>query len=505
MRRSLILSLLILAMAITSAVAQNIDQVPLIPDGFIQAPQFAQEFRGGFSEQEYEIDTVTHGGVLWCKIDIDHPDGPADTILNIWLSDNGHGGNVQIYQISMPDSVIIPWGTASVEQESWVLYCYNAGTPVLDTCLNNPLHANSGEVLDSCIILAKFVTLDDWVSSASAWQSYMYKDIQRLAVSGDRMEYHQGVDPTVAAGGQAVSFSGGWLHKLQNIRVPAIGNRATSDTVRPFIVPVFADSSGYAIFDSIAGIADYADGSSVLSNHRVWVAWWATGSDVSPLHYKLYMNIQNGTNTYITNAAAEKDEWNMKPLDIPEAYSETGFLIAAAIYHRAGDSLITLTDGTKFRDFRKAIGGGGSAGATVDSAIVDGWISPVISDSLSEYMLKDESNREDSMLSRSFAIFDITDTRDLPLWKVPYAFTLRAVMAKCEDGTNVVGQLQEYNAAGASPADVHSSDRTITQSQDSTSTFSNADIDQYDWLGWKTTSVSGTVTRFVVTFWYTKD
>lgn len=104
--------------------------------------------------------------------------------------------------------------------------------------------------------------------------------------------------------------------------------------------------------------------------------------------------------------------------------------------------------------------------------------------------------------SKGFVILNIAAANDLPVLKFPRAITIDSVFAKCEDGTNVVGALDEYNYGGSAVDAAIDADWTITTTQYVDGSFTNAGLDAGDWLGWHTTSVSGTVTRFVLTIYY---
>ena len=108
-------------------------------------------------------------------------------------------------------------------------------------------------------------------------------------------------------------------------------------------------------------------------------------------------------------------------------------------------------------------------------------------------------------LTKSFVIASPDDTFDFPFWQTKRAITIVAVSAVCTGGTNVVGALQEYNATGTSVDAAVDGDWTITTSEYTDASFSNPGIDAGDWLGWKTTSVSGSVTFFSITFEYTEQ
>lgn len=108
--------------------------------------------------------------------------------------------------------------------------------------------------------------------------------------------------------------------------------------------------------------------------------------------------------------------------------------------------------------------------------------------------------------SKSFVIETPTSADDMPMWRSDIAITLTKVSYLCIGGTNWVGQVQECDANGGSGADVHSGDVTASAGTVNSSTsFSNASIDAGDWVGIKTTSVSGTPTRIHVTVYYTEN
>lgn len=109
--------------------------------------------------------------------------------------------------------------------------------------------------------------------------------------------------------------------------------------------------------------------------------------------------------------------------------------------------------------------------------------------------------------SKSFVIINPTTSSDYALWRTPYAITIKAVHGVCKDGTNVVGHLTECDANGANAAGVDgATDMTVTTSNtNDDGSLSNPSIDANDYVGWRTTSVSGTVTAVTITFEYTID
>jgi hypothetical protein len=106
--------------------------------------------------------------------------------------------------------------------------------------------------------------------------------------------------------------------------------------------------------------------------------------------------------------------------------------------------------------------------------------------------------------SRSFIIANPTLSADGPIWRVPVDITITAIHVLCIDGTNIVGQLWEYDSNGANGSTVDSSDITGTAGTNvnDDGTLSNPEIAAGNYLGWKTTSVSGAVTKVIITFEY---
>jgi hypothetical protein len=109
--------------------------------------------------------------------------------------------------------------------------------------------------------------------------------------------------------------------------------------------------------------------------------------------------------------------------------------------------------------------------------------------------------------SKSFIITNPTSSADSPVWRAPEAITITAVHVLCVGGTNIVGQLQEYDGSGANGVAVDDSDITGTAGSNvnDDGTLSNPSIDSGDYVGWVTTSVSGTPTKAIITYDYTRS
>lgn len=145
----------------------------------------------------------------------------------------------------------------------------------------------------------------------------------------------------------------------------------------------------------------------------------------------------------------------------------------------------------------------GSGGTTVDAA------GEICVDTTSRTLNFHDGTTEvvlNPVQSKSFVIETPTSSDDMPIWRTDVAITLTKVSYLCIGGTNWVGQLQECDGNGGSGADVHSGDVTATAGTTNTSTtFSNASIDAGDWVGIKSTSISGTPTIIHITFYYREN
>ena len=107
--------------------------------------------------------------------------------------------------------------------------------------------------------------------------------------------------------------------------------------------------------------------------------------------------------------------------------------------------------------------------------------------------------------SKSFIITNPTSSADSPIWRTSVAITITAIHVLCIGGTNIIGMLDEFDANGANPVSVDDSDITGTAGTNvnDDGTLNNAIIDAGDYIGWHTTSVSGEVTKVIITFEYT--
>jgi hypothetical protein len=99
----------------------------------------------------------------------------------------------------------------------------------------------------------------------------------------------------------------------------------------------------------------------------------------------------------------------------------------------------------------------------------------------------------------SFVIPAPAAADDMLLMKAPYGMSILTIRGVLQGTTNVVGQLQECTSAGASCADLDS-DITFNGDEDADDgSLTDSTIASGNWIGWKTTSVSGTPTFLTIT------
>jgi len=104
--------------------------------------------------------------------------------------------------------------------------------------------------------------------------------------------------------------------------------------------------------------------------------------------------------------------------------------------------------------------------------------------------------------SKSFVITNATASADGSVWRCPANATITAVHLLCKGGT-VTGHLTEQDANGLNDAGVDGATDitgvTNTNVNDDGS-LSNPSIDAGDYIGWRTTSITGTNTYTIITF-----
>ncbi|MEK7152760.1 MAG: hypothetical protein AAB834_02335, partial [Patescibacteria group bacterium] len=107
-----------------------------------------------------------------------------------------------------------------------------------------------------------------------------------------------------------------------------------------------------------------------------------------------------------------------------------------------------------------------------------------------------------SVKSKSITLKLPETSDDFAFWRTPDNITIVKVTAICSGETSVVGQLQNYNSSVASPANINSTDWTITTSLFTSTSFTTPAIPADNWVGWKTTSKTGTVEFLTISFDY---
>lgn len=151
----------------------------------------------------------------------------------------------------------------------------------------------------------------------------------------------------------------------------------------------------------------------------------------------------------------------------------------------------------------------GSPPATPDT----GYTALYIKSSDKKIYTKDETGSESSVgssvNSKSFSIANPTGSSSGPVWRTPVAITITAIHVLCiaddDSGTNVTGQLWNYDTNGANGAVVDNTDIVgwAGINVDDDGSLSAPSILANHYIGWRTTSVSGIPTRVIITFEYT--
>ena len=161
-----------------------------------------------------------------------------------------------------------------------------------------------------------------------------------------------------------------------------------------------------------------------------------------------------------------------------------------------GDRYI-LTDGANINKI------GTYNGSTWDYLIsLEGFITWIDNENL--FYKFDGSNWSQLIIySRSFIITNPTSSSDGAIWRVPVAITITAIHYLCVDGTNIIGQLWEFDSNGLNGSTVDADTTATAGINVDNTTLDNPGIAAGNYLGWKMTSVSGAVTKFICTFDYT--
>ena len=161
-----------------------------------------------------------------------------------------------------------------------------------------------------------------------------------------------------------------------------------------------------------------------------------------------------------------------------------------------GDRYI-LTDGANINKI------GTYNGSTWDYLIsLEGFITWIDNENL--FYKFDGSNWSQLIIySRSFIITNPTSSSDGAIWRIPATITITGLHGVQIGGTNVIGILTECDSDGLNPVAVDTTDITILATNVNKTSFTNPSIDAGDYIGWSTTSVSGTVTKVIITIDYT--
>ena len=173
--------------------------------------------------------------------------------------------------------------------------------------------------------------------------------------------------------------------------------------------------------------------------------------------------------------------------------TESTFTIGGAAAYKAGGTDVPVTDG--------------GTGASTAQAAINALTG--VSGATNEHILtKDTATgnaifKAPALKSKSFIITAPVSGSNSPVWRAPEAITVASVSGLCIGGTNVIGHVWKHDTNGASGASLGASDITATAGTNvTTSSLVSASLTTGQYIGWKTTSVSGVITRLIVTFDY---
>ena len=107
--------------------------------------------------------------------------------------------------------------------------------------------------------------------------------------------------------------------------------------------------------------------------------------------------------------------------------------------------------------------------------------------------------------TKSFIITNPTASAEYIIFRAPYNLTITRIDGFQTGGTGIDGMLTECDNNGLNPNKVNSTDMTLLTSNVSLTAFDNPSIDSGDYIGWMNGSISGDVSKFIVSVEYTRS
>jgi hypothetical protein len=428
-------------------------------------------------------------------------------------------------------SVTLVGGTNAAPKTNWVYFELVNNVPTLKV-------SSTTEPTGDIIMVAEFIigavsgstyTIYGYNRARVEVDNFISRVIARTENSGTL--YESGGLPTVTQSTPWISiaaackwYTGIFKHESANIVTG--------------IVFYYIKNGVWAAGTTLAELLFYSDGAAVPNHGFANIVWGivpvtTTASGTVPATVKLFAILQtHPVVDYTTLAAVRQDLYEATNYFPPDAQLKEAFLPIARtiISEDAPTQLQAFDTGLYHKDLRGRITSGGGAatgtdlsgylpyvGATGDVDMGGSFtITALAAPAAAGEAIRATATALESVidaggggtLSKSFMLTNPTADADGPVWRSPTAITITAVHALTigAAGENVVFQLWEYDANGANGAVIDGSDITATVGTNANDdgALSNAPIDAGDYLGIRTTSVSGAPTRLIVTFEYTE-
>lgn len=246
-------------------------------------------------------------------------------------------------------------------------------------------------------------------------------------------------------------------------------------------------------------ILAYDNGSGTLqpiTNNKYATNWvYATNDPVQPIYTVIsqgdYTSITNARNAASPTINLSTAEWKLIYRVIYQRTTAvpTGLYIEAADYRTVQTGVPTAAVSTDHAALinRDAASSHPATAISYAATTVDAQLTKLITQ------------------TKSFVVTNPSSTATYSIWRAPYDLTITGIHGVITGGLNLVGMLTECDSNGLNPVKINSTDMTLLTSNVTLSSFSNPSIDSGDYIGWINTSISGDVTKFVVSFEYIRN
>lgn len=391
---------------------------------------------------------ITGGGTTGIKVMANGNVGIGDTTAPssiVDIEDSGTAkGNINLLELTNTKNAADMDGTtSSILFNQWY---YDASTPAV---------ADSGNIAVG--------TEQDWSSTNTTQDSYL--------------AFSTSLNGTVSE--KARIDSNGYLGiactPATALDVDGVGTFRFDDLAYTTITQ--ADGAGVT-FDSVSdGTAGFTfnDSITVIDNAKVNVGTGADGQFYS-----------SSDNVYIDNVTSNKDI--IFRVLVGAAQTEVGRFVGATGAVDFGSA--TSTEIVS------------AANPTIDAAGEIGIVTGANALSGIRYY-GDAARFIPAYQVKSFHITNPTATDDFLIAKMPYTITIREIHGVCHDGTSIAIVLNECDSNGDNPVAICNS-ATVTTS-DTTATITNASVDAGDYMSYTCSNNTGSVTKALVTIYYTVD